>query len=570
MEENWFSSISWERKRSVTKTASILAGLLSIVMWAHPVQAEQGTIESIQAVYTIQEDGWVQAEQVIMVNREQSDNVVIVLPRPYHRAGRVIIENVELVDEQYNPIPPSEYSQRRGVDTYSIEVPRSLIPPSGRITVRFNIYRSVAVNPEQDQMDSWEWVVMPRFAFESISSVSATVVLPETLTKSSVQVEAPWAEQDTLRENTVYLEGEHITADQAIHIVVQWPTGHIMPPTASWLQQTWERIRPLYYYWLPIVTLLFLIGWYTKYGRDPNVGGAVQPVFDVPNNLGPASLGTLVEERVRIQFFSAILVNLAQRGYMQIIEEPRESIFRRREYTFVKSVDFERDPELVPIEVSFLRTLFSDADGQAAKKARVQLSEMKSSFASHISEIRQSIIDSMVRRRYFREDPTTSRSRFVIIATGIALCATAVTIVGGLLFGALFAGVPLYIVSGLFVLFAPLMPQKTRKGAIAYRMALGFKAYLQHPEQYAEAPRTPKVFSQYLPYAIVFGVEREWAAAFEQTLTQQPDWYIASGEGRFSAIEFTHSLRETFIHAASQTLETTREQFPRWSMLHRK
>jgi uncharacterized membrane protein len=48
--------------------------------------------------------------------------------------------------------------------------------------------------------------------------------------------------------------------------------------------------------------------------------------------------------------------------------------------------------------------------------------------------------------------------------------------------------------------------------------------------------KTPEMFEEFLPYAMGFGVEKKWAAAFESLYTEPPDWYSGTWDGRFRTI----------------------------------
>ena len=55
---------------------------------------------------------------------------------------------------------------------------------------------------------------------------------------------------------------------------------------------------------------------------------------------------------------------------------------------------------------------------------------------------------------------------------------------------------------------------------------LGFKMYLETAEKYRlERQLSPALFEKYLPYAMVFGVEKKWAKTFENMALPPPTWY---------------------------------------------
>ena len=102
------------------------------------------------------------------------------------------------------------------------------------------------------------------------------------------------------------------------------------------------------------------------------------------------------------------------------------------------------------------------------------------------------------------------------------------------------------------------MPRLTEKGIEEKWKWLGFKEYLHTAERFRLGAETTETFSKYLPYAIVFGVEKEWAERFADLPYQQPNWYApavvhgggmptSSFSGLASSISsFSSSISEAF------------------------
>jgi uncharacterized membrane protein len=119
------------------------------------------------------------------------------------------------------------------------------------------------------------------------------------------------------------------------------------------------------------------------------------------------------------------------------------------------------------------------------------------------------------------------------------------------------------IISLLFIKFEARLSQE---GAILREDWLGFKMYLEKAEKYRmQALVTPDLFEKYLPYAIIFGVEKKWGKAFEGISMQPPSWYhsntiagshvgsagnLSSG---FSAGAFSASFASSFTSAFSSS-----------------
>lgn len=105
--------------------------------------------------------------------------------------------------------------------------------------------------------------------------------------------------------------------------------------------------------------------------------------------------------------------------------------------------------------------------------------------------------------------------------------------------------------------FAGQMPARTKQGVEARDYLLGLKDYiglaeaerikfLQSPEgvkQYGD-PAKPaakiKLFEALLPYAMLFGMEKDWAKQFEHLYKQPPSWY--SGTRPFSTAHLASSI----------------------------
>ena len=101
------------------------------------------------------------------------------------------------------------------------------------------------------------------------------------------------------------------------------------------------------------------------------------------------------------------------------------------------------------------------------------------------------------------------------------------------------------VLTGLpVILFAKVMPAKTKAGASVTMDILGFQEFLNR----AEKDRLEKIgdmnlFSKFLPYAIALDVADNWAKAFEGIYQNPPDWYVSPGGFRtFTPYVFTHSI----------------------------
>jgi uncharacterized membrane protein len=70
----------------------------------------------------------------------------------------------------------------------------------------------------------------------------------------------------------------------------------------------------------------------------------------------------------------------------------------------------------------------------------------------------------------------------------------------------------------------------------------------------------PELFDKYLPFAMAFGVERQFARAFEGIYTESPRWYVGPSMTHFSVGHFSSSMSQL-----SSVAGTTMSSSPRSS-----
>ncbi len=138
----------------------------------------------------------------------------------------------------------------------------------------------------------------------------------------------------------------------------------------------------------------------------------------------------------------------------------------------------------------------------------------------------------------------------------------------------IFFAISIIISSRLLINFFFLNPKLSDAGREVKRKLLGFKMFLEVTESNRFAKLDEKSFSEYLPYAIVFKVEKKWAKKFESVSMKDPSWYTSSNTGiyyhthssfytggatsmssvgAFSPISFSNSFTSSFVTAFSSS-----------------
>lgn len=285
----------------------------------------------------------------------------------------------------------------------------------------------------------------------------------------------------------------------------------------------------------PVVVFFLLLRRWYKYGKDPIGRKTIVPQYEPPDDLSPLLVGTIIDEKVDPRDFTAAIIDFAVKGYLTIIEKKKSS-WQAQDYRLVRKKDFEADEKLFEYEKDLLRAIFKNKD-------EVDLSVLSGKLHTEFKNISFEVYQTLTERGYFNQRPDKVRGRYSTwgaILTIVGLC-------GSPFYG---LGLPLAINGVLLLCFSRTMPRRTKQGVLANEWAKGFKMYLHTAERYRVQKLTPELFSMFLPYAMVFGVEKEWADKFVDIIKEPPDWYQGY-HGTFSAVAFSSQIGSSFGRSAS-------------------
>lgn len=344
---------------------------------------------------------------------------------------------------------------------------------------------------------------------------------------------------------------------EGMTVVFGFPKDVVKKPGA--VQNFLEILRDNWILFFPVAVLFAMFYlWYTR-GRDPKGRGTIIAEYDAPDGLSPAEVGTVMDNKAENKDISAEIINLAVRGYLKINKTEKKGIvFDSEDYLLEKLKD-EKDLENT-FQQDIMRNIFSgnldvlskiDTTDETGKLivqkgmvlSSVRLSELKNKFYKDLDNIKDQIYQSVIKKGYYKDNPHAVKKLYSAIAIGIIFIAIFIFrgILGGL-------GIASCVVSGIIIgIFGFIMPARTRKGALAREYVLGLKEYLSVAEKdrikFHNAPeKNPEHFEKLLPYAMVLGVEKEWAEQFKDMYLQNPSWYNDSSGASFSSLVFINSL----------------------------
>ncbi len=254
--------------------------------------------------------------------------------------------------------------------------------------------------------------------------------------------------------------------------------------------------------------------WYVR-GRDPHVGLVADIITQPPSDLSAGAAGALVDEVAHQRDLVATLVDLQHREVLGVTKADDSGGMVDYRITL------RQDPAgLHPIERGLVRILFGESP---AVGNEVLLSHVKPRFDVNVERLQDDIYAELVQRGYFERSPGETRKawgRATKVAWFIGLFGLVITFVlGGSVSGWLIAPLVVTLIL-LWVARAigPKMPQKTVAGAEAAAQWNAFKRYLASLDRYEklDVETAQPIFQRYLPYAVAFGLEKEFVDRFER------------------------------------------------------
>ena len=293
---------------------------------------------------------------------------------------------------------------------------------------------------------------------------------------------------------------------------------------------------------LPVAVFIFLFRRWLKYGREPKLPGTIVAQYEPPQGLSPAEMAVVLHQRIKAQDISATIIDLAYRGYLKIVEQPEKKLFGEKiNYQFVQQGSFGIDATLKDHELILLQEIFKS--GETTK-----LQDLNNKFYRQVPRIIKTIFIQVTQAGYFKRNPQKIVNKYALIGVIVSGAGFALFRVLYGFWGAQsgFLSLISFLISGMLVMiFARIMPSLSANGGQAKWHALGFKEYLQVAERFRLQDLPPENFEKYLSYAMVLGVEKQWANRFADIYRQPPNWYVpAHGYGyvAFSTIDFAHNL----------------------------
>lgn len=241
-----------------------------------------------------------------------------------------------------------------------------------------------------------------------------------------------------------------------------------------------------------------------------------------------------------------------------------------QEYIVTKIKPFAEDKSLREYEKKYLSALFTGSDTFSTREMKKgRGSSRNTQTQKDLREAKKLLLDEIdAKTEAFANK--LSKEKYL----GFALVALFMVVWGGGFVCAKMGeiGLPvqpilLFLVAVLcaivLILFFKYEARLSQKGREMKEEWLGFKMYLEVAEKYRMQNLTPDLFEKYLPYAMIFNVEKKWAKNFEAMHLPAPEWYHSamiagaltgpSSVSSFSPSGFSSSFLSSFSSSFSSS-----------------
>jgi uncharacterized membrane protein len=527
-----------------------------MLILASPAGAEQ--IDSFYTTIRIDNNGLIKVEERIYYDfsEQEKHGIYRDMPIAYRARGgnyKLKISNINVSDDVGHPYG-FEVSYPSGNARIKIGDANLTVSGKKMYVIKYDIDRAINYFDDHDEL---YWNATGNSWSSPIKVALAKVILPDWtgsggITKacyrgpagSTEQCGASNIEDVEGKARSISFSDRDLIPGEGLTIVVGFPKNIVTrPPLWKRLQNT---LSDNYIFFLPFLVLAIMLFLWRKKGRDPEGQGTIIAQYDSPDGTTPAEVGVILDETADNADISSEIIYLATKGYLKISKVETKGWFGKTDYELEKVKEFEGLPKF---EDDLLKSIFDS-------KAKKKLSDLKDKFYKDLARIKDVLYSDLVEKKYFLKSPQKTRAIYNTI--GIAIIAFSI------FFGFVHDSFQIFttfsvIVSGaIIMIFGHFMPARTLKGVNAKEYILGLKLYLGVAEKdrinFHNAPeKNPAQFEKFLAYAMVLGVEKEWAKQFEGIYKTAPSWYSDPNGADFNSLVLVNSL-SNFSSTAKSTL----------------
>ena len=416
-------------------------------------------------------------------------------------------------------------------------------PPNNVPSTTFFLdYSVVGALRFYDTGDRFDWRPFGRKIIAPIDTSNTVINLPAEFAETQITRESTGWDQVNIyfsdAKKVTFIATEISPGGQP-EVSVTFPHGVVQGTPPHWQTEA-DSLE----FWTPILqwgslllgmvclvlSLLVVMGWwYLRLRLSPSAIGKVPKYLKAPpSDLSPAVAGTLIDGKPRPRHIMAALLDMAYHGVLNVDAAKKDP-----SSLLPDDDDMEPSFELCTVDQRktdhpYEETLFGKIFGYAGSEKR-QLSDIRETLFMSVPEIKNQIEFEVAKKNFFVDSISATRRQYLAFGgAGVLL-----SLVMGLLLvvllnrftywgGCPFFGFTVGAIALMGVGFA--IPHKTEAGAKEAARWEAFKQYLTDMGV-KDAARIKPRFAQFLPYAVAFGIEKEFVKKFAAANVAVPKWW---------------------------------------------
>lgn len=527
--------------------------LLALCFWAGSAQARENVtdwyIKDFNSQITVNKDSSLDIVEKIIADCGEAVNkhgIFRIVPEVINISGQKVKTPVELIsitDFDGQPINYSE-SKNWGDNTVTWKIGDPDITVQGENYYQIHYVVKNAIRFNNPDFDELYWNLSGNFWDLEIDNFNASLVFPDEVNKEKSEVNLysgdlrekgnelavlHWSTPNIMNINSIKALSER----QGITASITFPENIFTPHKFGF----WELYGNYFYFLIPLIAFFVCFILWKKYGDDPNLNKTIIAEYDIPGNLSPIELGTLKSNgKFNNKFITAEIINLAVKRFITIMEVESKVLFiTSKDYDLINNKTNEIEGALNVGQKLIFDKLFSINDS-------VRLSSLKDSFFLVIKDVQSWVILSLKEKKLIAGVGLKLQVAFFII--GIVLPS-----VGLALFSFSFFAPVSFGLSGIIIfIFGFFMPKRTLAGAELNWKIKGFELFMKTVDKdRAKFYEEENIFEKFLPYAIIFGMTKEWIKRMKDIYGEEyfnnysPVWY-AGNIGSFNADSFASTI----------------------------
>lgn len=441
-------------------------------------------------------------------------------------------------------------SSSDGTITWKIGDPDRTVSGLNYYRIKYQVKNAVRHNSAN--FDEFYWNLSGNFWDMEIDNFSASITFPGAVnktnselntysgnfaSKNSLDVSANWKNDHQVEVNYP----KTLKTGEGITLSTTFPKNIVMP----YIPGFWEKYGSYFFLLLPIISLFLMYFVWNKLGRDPKINPTIAPEFEIPEKLSPIEMGLVITDGIlKNNFISASIINLAIAGALKIEKiGPKGAPFGgKKDFKLTKNAG---DFKLSDAEEKLITGLFFSED-------QVQISDLKNKFYTNIPKILDAGNNYLISKNWLIKNSRLWQYVFITIGFFIFVASIAAFGINYLL------GISALLSAFVVIIFSLIMPRRPKEGALLLRRVKGFKLYMHTAERYRQKfNEKENIFEKFLPYAIMFGITKEWTAKMHEIYgekyftTYRPVWFIGPNFSEFNVDSIVSEISSMSSNMAS-------------------